>query len=151
MWGCLEVVRVVVMCGAFLGVRRGKWTQPDWRMVTQEILSRRGQAFAIGIIRFCSGIGRNEEERVIRNQLMRCGTSVGANYRAVRRARSRRDFVAKLGIVIEELDESLFWLELLAAIERGNGAARAALHDEANQLLSILVVTRHRARLQKKT
>jgi four helix bundle protein len=81
---------------------------------------------------------------------MRCGTSVAANYRAVRRARSRREFVAKLGIVIEELDESLFWLELLADIERGDPTARASLHDEANQLLSILVVTRHRARLQKK-
>jgi four helix bundle protein len=135
---------------ALLGVTRRQAAQQDSEMVTQEILSQRCQTLAIGVIRFCQEIGRSDEERVIRNQLVRCGTSVAANYRAVRRARSRREFVAKLGIVIEELDESLFWLELLTAIECGNGTAREALHDEANQLLSILVVTRHRARLEKK-
>jgi four helix bundle protein len=118
-------------------------------MVTQEIICRRCHALALGLLRFCQGIGGYEEGRIIRSQLMRCGTSVGANYRAVRRARSRREFVAKLGIVIEELDESLFWLELLADIERGDPTTRASLHDEANQLLSILVVTRHRTRVRK--
>jgi four helix bundle protein len=120
-------------------------------MVTQEVLQQRSQAFAIGVVRFCRGISGNDEERVIRNQLLRCGTSVAANYRAVRRARSKREFIARLGTVIEELDESLFWLELLSALERGDPSGRAALHDEANQLLSILVVTRHRTRQRKQS
>jgi four helix bundle protein len=139
---------MVVALGGVLDSRCG---QAESRMVTQEILQQRSHTFAIGIVHFCRGVAGNEEERVIRNQLLRCGTSVAANYRAVRRARSRREFIAKLGIVIEELDESLFWLDLLSAIERGDASARAALHDEANQLLSILVVTRHRTRQRKQS
>jgi four helix bundle protein len=137
------------MSAALFRVPQRTSVSPDFGMVTQEIISRRCHAFAIGIIRFCRRIGGNEEGRIIRNQLMRCGTSVAANYRAVRRARSRREFIAKLGVVIEELDESLFWLELLADIEIGDLTDGASLHDDANQLLSILVVTRHRTRVRK--
>ena len=95
------------MSAALFRVPQRTSVPPDFGMVTQEIISRRCHALALGVIRFCRAIGGYEEGRIIRSQLMRCGTSVAANYRAVRRARSRREFVAKLGIVIEELDESL--------------------------------------------
>jgi len=77
----------------------------------------------------------------IRGQLIRCGTSPGANYRAACRARSRADFVAKMKIVEEELDESLYWLELL--VESGVVMPQAAspLQVEANELLSITVAS----------
>src|SRR5205823_2388238 len=78
-----------------------------------EELKARTKEFAKRIIRVCRSLPNTQEARLIQNQLFRCGTSVGANYRAVCRARSRADFVAKMGIVLEETDESQYWLELL--------------------------------------
>jgi four helix bundle protein len=102
--------------------------------------------FAMAIVRFCGVIRISAEGRHISGQLLRSGTSVAANYRASRRARSRREFVAKLGIVIEECDEALFWLELLNNLDLGERAAREQLMREANELTAIFIVTRLRAR-----
>jgi four helix bundle protein len=102
--------------------------------------------FAFDVVRHCSPIRSTPEGRHIAGQLLRCGTSAGSNDRAVRRARSRREFIAKLGIVIEESDETLFWLQLLAKLDLGDAMDRRRLAREADELTSIFVVTRHRAR-----
>ena len=79
-----------------------------------ETLKNRTKHFALLVIRLCRSVPRSEESRIITRQLLRSATSVAANYRAVCRARSTPDFISKLGIVLEEADETLFWLELLA-------------------------------------
>lgn len=79
-------------------------------------------------------------------QLLRCGTSVAANYRAVCRARSRAEFLAKLGIVIEEADESEFWLEMLSEAGLLPEKRLCDLNSEANQLVAILNASRTTAK-----
>jgi four helix bundle protein len=78
-----------------------------------EDLKKRTKAFALRILRLAAALPNTIEGRVIRGQLVRAGTSVGANYRAACRGRSTAEFVAKLGVVEEESDESAFWLELI--------------------------------------
>jgi len=102
-------------------------------------LRSRTKHFALATIRLCRTLPRSEEARILGRQLLRAGTSVGANYRAACRARSRAEFVAKLGIVLEESDESVFWLELLLEAAIGNRAHLEALMKEANELTSIFV------------
>ena len=102
-------------------------------------LKGRTQGFALRVIRLTEALPKNRVADVIGRQLLRSGTSVGANYRAACRARSRAEFIAKLGIVEEELDESGYWMELL----RAEGIVKAdrlhGIQDETNQLLSIIV------------
>jgi len=102
-------------------------------------LKTRTKRFALSVIRLCRTLPRSEEARVLSRQLLRAGTSVGANYRAACRARSQAEFIAKLGIVLEESDEAVFWLELL--IEAGIGARGSVepLVNEADELTSIFV------------
>ena len=76
-------------------------------------LKRRTKAFALRILKLAAALPLTIEGKVIRGQLVRAGTSVGANYRAACRGRSRREFIAKIGVVEEEADESAFWLELI--------------------------------------
>jgi four helix bundle protein len=76
-------------------------------------LKDRTKQFALRVMRLYRALPRREEARIIGRQILRSGTSVGANYRAACRARSKAEFVAKLGIVLEEADETVFWLELL--------------------------------------
>ena len=73
-------------------------------------LQKRTKHYALRIIKLVKALPNTTEGRTVGNQLVRCGTSVGANYRAVCRARSTAEFIAKLGIVIEEADEASFWL-----------------------------------------
>src|SRR5438270_13990311 len=81
--------------------------------INSDVLKDRTKRFALLVIRLCQTFPRSQASTVITRQLLRSATSVGANYRAVCRARSSADFVSKLGIVLEEADETLFWLELL--------------------------------------
>ncbi len=99
----------------------------------------RTKDFAKRIIRLCRNLPTTEEPRLIQQQLFRCGTSVGATYRAVCRARSRKDFISKVGIVLEETDESLYWMELIAETEIMKQDMLASLMDEASQLVAIWV------------
>src|ERR1700690_3788408 len=69
--------------------------------------------FALRILRLYRSLPRTDEARILGKQLLRSSTSIGANYRAACRGRSRAEFIAKLGIVLEEADETVFWLELL--------------------------------------
>ena len=92
------------------------------------------------MIRLCVSLPKSEVGRVIGRQLLRSGTSVGANTRAAFRGRSKKEFIAKLGIVIEEADESLYWLELLTEGEIISKDQRvSALMQETEELLAIFV------------
>ncbi len=105
--------------------------------MAQELRARTKQ-FAIRIVRLCRALPATAPEaRIIGNQLLRCGTSVGANYRAACRARSKADFASKIGIVFEEADESVFWLEPLVDIGVMKPELVSVLIDEANELLAI--------------
>jgi four helix bundle protein len=100
-------------------------------------LKHRTQEFALRIIRLCERLPSRPAARVISNQLLRSGTSVGANYRAARRARSGPDFISKIGIVLEEADECVYWLELLCASGIVTQAKLAPLTCEAEELVAI--------------
>ncbi|HEU5336006.1 MAG TPA: four helix bundle protein, partial [Terriglobales bacterium] len=97
------------------------------------------------IVRLCRKLPSTPEGKIIGYQLLRCGTSVGANYRAVCRARSKPEFAAKMGIVIEEADETAFWLELLMSLGVFREAQLMDLLSEANQLVAIFVSSRRTA------
>jgi four helix bundle protein len=105
-------------------------------------LKQRTQGFAVRIVRLCRSLPRTMEGKIIGSQLLRCGTSVGANYRAVCRARSRAEFAAKLGIVVEEADEAVFWLELLIDTGIFSRQQLQELLTEANELVAIFVASR---------
>ena len=81
----------------------------------------------------------NKAARILGRQLLRAGTSVGANYRAAARARSQVDFISKLGVVEEECDESAYWMEMILARKLLKRAKLNNLHTEANELLAITV------------
>jgi four helix bundle protein len=95
-------------------------------------LKDRTKAFALRIIRLIRALPPGMESRVIGHQLLRSGTAVAANYRAVCRSRSRAEFLAKMNIVLEEADESAFWLELLSDLELVSKARLTNLRSEAN-------------------
>ena len=109
-------------------------------------LKQRTQAFAVRTIRLVQTLPRSRAADVIGHQLLRSGTSVAANYRAARRARSRREFLAKMGIVEEEADESAFWLELLVDVDLLRAAEVVDLKGEAQQLVAITVASIRTAR-----
>jgi four helix bundle protein len=106
-----------------------------------ESLKDRTKNLALQPIRFCRSLSRSQEGAIIVRQLLRSLTSVGANYRTVCRARSNADFVSKLGIVLEEADETLFWLELLVDSGIAHPEKTAPLLREANELVSIFVAS----------
>jgi four helix bundle protein len=109
-------------------------------------LKDRTKKFAIDVIRFCMRLPREQEFRVIGHQLIRCASSVGANYRAASRARSKADFIAKLGIVEEEADEVCYWLEILEGIGMTEVREIDPLKSEANELISIIIASKKTAR-----
>jgi four helix bundle protein len=106
-----------------------------------EVLKNRTKRFALLVIRLCRTLPRTQEGTVITRQLLRSSTSVGANYRAVCRARSTADFVSKLGVVLEETDETLFWLELLVESGVSQSDKTIPIMKEANELVSIFVAS----------
>jgi len=111
-----------------------------------EALKDRTKQFARRIIRVIRSLPSGAEGRIIGHQLLRSGMSVAANYRAVCRARSRPEFLAKLSIVIEEADESAFWLELLVEAGLISEAKLKDLKSEANQLVAIFNASRTTAK-----
>jgi len=117
--------------------------------MTEDDLKKRTKEFALRVIKLVQSLPNTPLARHIGGQLMRCGTSVPANYRASCRSRSTADFVAKMGIVEEEADESVFWIELLVDTELVRLKRVADLLDEANQLVAIFVSSINTAR--KKT
>lgn len=114
--------------------------------MSQDQLRKRTPAFALAVIRFVEQLPRTRTADVLGRQLLRCATSVGANYRAACRARSNSEFVAKLGIVEEEADESIYWLELLVQAEVTSEAAATSLKNEASEILAMTVASINTAR-----
>src|SRR5262245_56072421 len=114
-------------------------------------LKRRTKSFALRIIRLVESLPPGPVTNVIGRQLVKCGTSVGANYRAACRAKSNADFIAKMGIVEEEADESIYWMELLVESELLRKERIEDLMDEADQLVSIFVSSINTARGNKRS
>src|SRR2546426_4723960 len=115
-------------------------------LVPQFNLKDRTKAFALEVVALVEELPRGRSADAIGNQLLRAGTSVGANYRAACRARSRREFLAKLGIVEEEADETQFWLDLMIARGLADTDRVVKLRDEARQLVAIVVTSIRTAR-----
>jgi len=107
----------------------------------QRELKKRTKQFSLRVIKLVNALPNNSAGRTIGNQLLRSGTSVGANYRAACRGRSKAEFIAKLGIVEEEADESAFWMELIIESGLMDKSKVEALLDEANELVAIVVVS----------
>src|SRR5438874_6591176 len=106
-------------------------------MTTKELKDRTFQ-FAIRTVALIQSLPKTEIGRALGLQLLRAGTSVGANYRAAARARSRAEFIAKLGIVEEECDETIYWMGLLLALRFVNRGRSASLLKEGDELLAIV-------------
>jgi four helix bundle protein len=109
--------------------------------VAEEDLQQRTKSYALRIIRLVESLPPIRPADVIGKQLLRAGTAVGANYRAARRSRSPADFIAKLGIVEEEADECLYWMELLVESGLVPAARLESLRDEGNQILAIIIAS----------
>jgi four helix bundle protein len=114
-------------------------------LMTPDEMRQRTKQFALRVMNLVDALPNTVRGRCIANQLVRSGTSVGANYRAVCRARSRKEFVSKLGVVVEEADESAFWMELIA--ESGLMTAKRVgdLLREANEIVAITAKARKTA------
>ena len=114
--------------------------------MTRTELQARTREFALGVIRYSARLPRRPDTQVITQQLLRSATSVGANYRAACRARSRADFISKLSIVEEEADESCYRLDLLEATAPRADTDLRALRYEADQLVAIMVASKKTAK-----
>lgn len=113
--------------------------------MTPDELKQRTRLFALRIIRLVRALPKSTEGRAIGQQVVRSGCSVGANYRAACRARSKREFVAKLGVVIEEADETAYWLELIAEAALLKPSRVKPLLAEADELTAIFNQSRKSA------
>ena len=109
-------------------------------------LKQRTKQFALRVMKLAGSLPRNFVARIIGSQLVRAGTSVGANYRAACRARSQAEFVAKLGIVEEETDESSYWMELIMEAKIIAPERIQPLLAEANEILAIISASRRTAK-----
>lgn len=101
-------------------------------------LQRRTQNIGIKTILFCRKLSNETEYKIIKNQLIRCATSVGANYRAACRAKSKADFIYKLKIVEEECDETIFFLEVLEGVSNSLPNDKEFLIEESKEILAII-------------
>ena len=132
------------MRNAECGVRNKKTKEKN--VVEHRDLKKRTKEFALRIIEFIETLPRGRTTDVIGGQLLRAGTSVGANYRSSCRARSPADFIAKMGIVEEEADESLYWMELLIEAGIVKPENIEALMKEGDELVAITVASINTAR-----
>jgi four helix bundle protein len=117
--------------------------------MNKDELKKRTKEFALRIIKLVNALPNNPAGRVIGNQLLRAGTSVGANYRAACRAKSKSDFIYKINIVEEEADESAYWLELIVESGLMPNSKIESLLKEANELTAIFVATNKTAKLKR--
>jgi four helix bundle protein len=108
----------------------GKAEAPDLMIRTKE--------FSLRVVRMFSALPKTTEAHVLGKQILRSGTSVGANYREAQRARSKAEFISKIGDCLKELDETAYWLELLTDSGILTPAKLTALRNECDQLLAIM-------------
>jgi four helix bundle protein len=112
-------------------------------------LEKRTKKFAVSVIRFVQDLPKNKVTDVLGYQLLKSGTSVGANYREANRAQSRADFVHKIGIVEKEIAETQYWLELFEEVDHGDNVARNGLLRESGELLAIFIAIGKSTRANK--
>jgi len=110
--------------------------------MNEEELKKRTKQFALRIMKLVAALPKSIEGRVVGNQLIRSGTSVGANYRSACKGRSKAEFIAKLGIVEEEADESAYWMELIIEGDLLKEELVQPLLDEANEIAAIMAASR---------
>jgi len=111
-----------------------------------EELKQSTKIFGLKIIRLVESLPSTKATHVIGNQVIRSGTSVGANYKAACRGRSKAEFIAKMGIVIEEADESMYWMEMLIEAGIVSQDDMAELLSEADELVAIITASVKTAR-----
>jgi len=114
-----------------------------------EQLRARTKEFAIRVIHLFQALPSSKEAQIIGTQLLRCGTSVGANYRSACHARSRADFISKIGVVTEEADEAVFWIELLSDLKVVKKERLDDLLQEARELTAIFAGSRQTAKQRR--
>jgi len=114
--------------------------------MTPDDLKKRTKQFGLRVIRLVEALPKTQTASVIGKQLLRSATSVGANYRAACKGRSKTDFIAKLGLVEEEADESICWLEMLIEAEVTKPNLVTELLTEANELTAIITASRKTAK-----
>jgi four helix bundle protein len=136
--GPKEFVRQVVV--------RGLTARKDMDVDKHKELKNRTKAFALRIIKMSQALPRTREANVINSQILRSATGMAANYRAAGRSRTKAEFIAKIGVVIEEADETLLWLELLADSGIVHPKKLEALWSEASQLVAIFTASRRTAK-----
>ena len=100
-------------------------------------LRERTKKFAIRVIRLFQALPKSSEAQILGKQLLRCGTAVAANYRAACRGRSRAEFISRMGVVAEEADESILWLELLEETGILSAKRLSEISNEAKELTAI--------------
>ena len=109
-------------------------------------LRDRTKAFALQIVRMFSGLPKTTEARVLGKQVLRSGTSVGANYREAYRARSKPEFIAKCGDSLREIEETAYWLELLVDAKCVTSDKLSRLMQECDELIAIFVTILKRSK-----
>lgn len=114
-------------------------------------MKQRTRAFALRVVRLVESLPKSKTTDVISYQLLKSGTSVGANYRAACRGRSKADFISKLGIVEEETDETIYWMELLIDAGIVKQEKLDLLMKEADEILSIVISSINTARGGKRS
>jgi four helix bundle protein len=114
--------------------------------MSNQDLKQRTKRFALDTIAFVEALPKDETSRVLGRQLLRSGTSVGANYRAAKRSKSNADFINKMTIVEEEADECGYWLELLTESKKVSETKAISLLREADELVAIAVASVNTAR-----
>ncbi len=117
---------------------------------TADVLKKRTKFFGLEVIRLIDMLPRTETASVLGRQLLRSATSLGANYRAACRARSRAEFISKIGVVEEEADESAYWLEMLQEARVMSPSAMGRLLKEAEELTAIFTASRKTARQRER-
>ena len=113
-----------------------------------EMFRVRTRNFSVVICKTFAGLTQNEAAKVVTRQILRSGTSVGANFRAACRARSSAEYYSKLCIVVEECDETLFWLDLISQILPGKREQFQQIEKEATELLSVFSTTRKKLKIR---
>lgn len=114
-------------------------------------LKSRTKDFALRVIRMYSALPKNAVAQVLGKQVLRCGTSVGANYREAARGRSKAEFISKVGDSLKEAEETEYWLELLVESGCVSAPKMADLLDEARQLTAILTAIAKKAKAGKES
>jgi four helix bundle protein len=112
-------------------------------------LQKRLKDYAISIVQFSELLPNRSGFKTVRNQIVRSGPSAAANYRAACRGKSTKDYINKMGIVEEELDETLFWLEFTVGLSQAFRTQVAPLWKEGNELLSVIVASIKTAKTNK--